>query len=917
MSYVKRGLDGWFDVKEFGAKGDGTTDDYAAIMRAYAAAGTGGTIYFPSGSYRTSETIVVNKPHRFYGSITVGSATNTRIMPDSGKSGFFVVSGGQFAEFAYFELKGTRLTAGGTGLSGTLPVWSGSASYASGTFVQAPNENRYYYACVVSGTSAPRLSYQPPVSASLDYFNASFTSVTKSNASSADITVSPQDAAADYNMALQIMTTGWQGTASFQYSSNGGSTWSSTQTTAAAAYQTLGSTRIKVYTSGNYISGTTYTFTTTKQYSPFQAYFSSYGAYLPYSQVGGHPMGVEYPTDSGNYINYYFTDNDITWEPRIHAGFVCRRSAHIHDVYVWNFTNSAVHVQAAGSTVEWRDEQNTNANQMRVERLYNLWTGVGIFVRGDNANTGVYNDINITGPGYFYPGLGGHGIWNHSFLGTVFRSSQVASGTGRGLLATSTAASGNIFDECYSESFTNYTDWNGDGTSGNIAVGPCVVIAGAHGPGWQRTGNGVWETTSAAFVAAPGGGGYKTIKITDYASTLSLEMLVDRQDGYSAYSFRNDDDGSSQYWGFRYGYSGLSSGFWGLGYGNSNAQYPFTFTNPASISGSFDGADNIGTRYIQARPGVGFIQFPYGHFQGLTSNTAAMFEGTDYSLKHQAVRWARRLPGDGFTRDAAIYSSHGRWAKRTIIGTGYRGYTWTASTSMSAGNLTYGTGGSHIEPTTNTDSPSGGEKVFRCISGGITSGSEPTWSSATVVGDRITDGTATWEYVGTTPAYGYSGKIEHPSYEQTPQAASTWADTSDTGTVVPYAQGRCRRRTARTTTSGSTVIDDGGSYSSVDLTLPNNAITNVEVTVVAKLNGSTDAGLFKMSGAWYRDAGGNATAVGSVDYMTPKLTNSLTGMSCSLIANGTKVEVQAYVPSGSMTLDYSIFRAQYEGLAQS
>ncbi|AUG75220.1 hypothetical protein CFP65_0241 [Kitasatospora sp. MMS16-BH015] len=44
----------WFNVKDYGAIGDGTTDDTAAVQRALdaAAAGGGGTVYFPVGQYR-------------------------------------------------------------------------------------------------------------------------------------------------------------------------------------------------------------------------------------------------------------------------------------------------------------------------------------------------------------------------------------------------------------------------------------------------------------------------------------------------------------------------------------------------------------------------------------------------------------------------------------------------------------------------------------------------------------------------------------------------------------------------------------------------------------------------------------------------------------------------------------------------
>src|SRR5947208_14541849 len=45
------------NVKEFGAVGDGVTDSTAAIQAAIAAIADGGTLYFPTGTYRVSSTI--------------------------------------------------------------------------------------------------------------------------------------------------------------------------------------------------------------------------------------------------------------------------------------------------------------------------------------------------------------------------------------------------------------------------------------------------------------------------------------------------------------------------------------------------------------------------------------------------------------------------------------------------------------------------------------------------------------------------------------------------------------------------------------------------------------------------------------------------------------------------------------------
>jgi hypothetical protein len=53
-----------YDVKRYGATGDGATDDRAAIQAAIdaAQASSGGTIYFPPGNYRVTAQILVTKP---------------------------------------------------------------------------------------------------------------------------------------------------------------------------------------------------------------------------------------------------------------------------------------------------------------------------------------------------------------------------------------------------------------------------------------------------------------------------------------------------------------------------------------------------------------------------------------------------------------------------------------------------------------------------------------------------------------------------------------------------------------------------------------------------------------------------------------------------------------------------------------
>lgn len=70
-------------VKDFGAIGDGTTDDTAAIQAAITAAGTG-TIYFPYGTYKVTSTLTVtcNSEMAYGASITPSAMTASAVVYD-------------------------------------------------------------------------------------------------------------------------------------------------------------------------------------------------------------------------------------------------------------------------------------------------------------------------------------------------------------------------------------------------------------------------------------------------------------------------------------------------------------------------------------------------------------------------------------------------------------------------------------------------------------------------------------------------------------------------------------------------------------------------------------------------------------------------------------------------------------------
>jgi hypothetical protein len=88
-----------YNVKDYGATGDGTTDDTTAIataLNAAVAAAPGGAVYFPSGVYRISDTLSATLPavtgnHPVSLSIYGDGIENTIIEQNTGNKGVFAI----------------------------------------------------------------------------------------------------------------------------------------------------------------------------------------------------------------------------------------------------------------------------------------------------------------------------------------------------------------------------------------------------------------------------------------------------------------------------------------------------------------------------------------------------------------------------------------------------------------------------------------------------------------------------------------------------------------------------------------------------------------------------------------------------------------------------------------------------------
>jgi hypothetical protein len=128
-------VDPVISVKEYGAKGDGSTDDTTAIQTAVTAIGTrgGGTLYFPKGTYLISSTISL--------------VSKIRILGESKSSTIFSCSGhtiGATAAYPYFyatdksDIIFSHIQINGNGSWTSTPF---ANPYSAGNSVGFTNEN--------------------------------------------------------------------------------------------------------------------------------------------------------------------------------------------------------------------------------------------------------------------------------------------------------------------------------------------------------------------------------------------------------------------------------------------------------------------------------------------------------------------------------------------------------------------------------------------------------------------------------------------------------------------------------------------------------------------------------------------------------------------------------------------------------
>lgn len=143
--FAMNGATDWFNVKAYGAKGDGTTDDATAINAALTAAGVnGGVVYLPAGTYAIGAGLVVTSNVAMVGdgmdatiikpkSGALYDAISTPIPAASGNPGFIQ----SYIGLSGFKLDCSNMTGTTNGIGNGIHFYGVRYSYIRDVWVNA------------------------------------------------------------------------------------------------------------------------------------------------------------------------------------------------------------------------------------------------------------------------------------------------------------------------------------------------------------------------------------------------------------------------------------------------------------------------------------------------------------------------------------------------------------------------------------------------------------------------------------------------------------------------------------------------------------------------------------------------------------------------------------------------------------
>ena len=120
----------WFNVRAYGAAGNGTTDDTAAIQAAITAAGTagGGTVFLPHGNYKVSSTLnFTSSGIAFVGEATEQVGSGSMINP-TGLGFTLFEATASWLVMRDITVKWNTLTGASGGAAGPIGLWLNGAN---------------------------------------------------------------------------------------------------------------------------------------------------------------------------------------------------------------------------------------------------------------------------------------------------------------------------------------------------------------------------------------------------------------------------------------------------------------------------------------------------------------------------------------------------------------------------------------------------------------------------------------------------------------------------------------------------------------------------------------------------------------------------------------------------------------------
>lgn len=555
---------GWYDVTDYGAVGDGLTNDQPAIMDAIAAmgssAGVGGVLYFPPGNYYCADDVHIYKQIDVHGLSGGVGNTLAKLTFAAGKGLVIWQEGspyggiGSGSSVRHLSIVTSHVAQ---------PEWAATTAYSVGDRMHlgVRSCNWVYFECIkagISGGTAPLLSVLPRDGDYSDYFVPSGTY---------------------YRRQIVRGTSG-------------------------------GSLITTVYFEVTSVTGA-----------------GVAGASEPTwnTTIGATTVSGDVTFTARDSASMWITDGTVVWAAKLHNGLRLNARAYVEDVYIFGATNAGFCVRAT-SGAPFSNANHWEAKDVRIVQCgigamvsggdSNVGTGTNIDVESAGYNPGVG----------WMPGNGGYGIWDASFLGCTWIGCHVANGVdlatfngGGPSYRGGDGASYSVFLGCYSESYAGRPEIR------NILKTPAIMIGGNQGAGFVDSETAVWIFDGNGQYGCRNLVGKQDAAIV--GGTV-LGYLGSQGDYASAFRWSHSTDASTMGLSYTSSISGWAAKWWAFGHGAQSNQMAFAIPGESAawpsgkLVGTYSAPWLVGDHaYIGPRtanpPSIGFAnsQPTSGHFE--------------------------------------------------------------------------------------------------------------------------------------------------------------------------------------------------------------------------------------------------------------------------------------------------------------